>query len=68
MLNTATDLKSVGQPEYTDTMTSTSLQNRDRAPSHLAVSEVKNTETLSLSLPKELGFFHDKVHSSNKAM
>ena len=45
MLNTTTDLKSVGQPEYTDTVTSTSLQNKHRAPSHLTVSEVENIES-----------------------
>lgn len=43
MLNTTTDLKSMGQPENTDTATSTSLQNKDRAPSHLAGLDVKNT-------------------------
>lgn len=47
MLNTTADLKSTGQPENTDTATSTSLQNKDRAPSHLAGLEVKNTESQS---------------------
>lgn len=38
MLNNTTDLKSAGRPEYTDAVTSTSLQNKDGAPTHLAVS------------------------------
>lgn len=57
MLNTTTDLKSVGQSEYTDTMTSTSFQNKDRA---LAVLEVK-------SVSKTVFFTADNIHNSNKA-
>ncbi len=60
MLNTTADLKSVGQPENTDTATSTSLQNKDRAPSHLAGLEVKKhrVSVCTESVP------HDKAYNT----